>query len=775
MISSGVVTESIGAPPSRERVELILAQIDRLPTLPSIVARLLAATSAEDSSAKDLVAILSADATLTAALLRMVRRADLGTRSDSMTVAKAVTLLGFGAVRGLALAVEVFQALQGEKSNDATQARRRGLWTHALAVACLSEMIGERLRPPRRDGTAFVCGLLHDIGKVALDVCLPKSYARVVEQVERERICICDAERALFGMDHTLAGKRLATRWGLSQAVIDCVWLHHQDLDALPSSVVDPTVLAVVHLADNLARRHGVGYSGYPNTGDVAAIGSRLGLDEVTLEDLIRRLPDRMRPLAEMLGLDGALPGPLSEEALLQANRELSRSNEQLRRANEQLERRVPFLDALDTFGQSLSPQAAVQEVCRAAADAVRVALGVERCVAAAFDPAHRVVRMGSSPADTGSAESQVLESSVTLSLFDSLRHLGSSGFGTLAPAPTVCERIWSRFGPVSEAQPLWVLPIGRDEEVDGAVLFTAPESTARTLRSCAAECRALLTILSAAMISARLREQADHLAEELLDLNRRLQAGQRDALRRKSVSMIAKMAAGAAHELNNPLSVIAGRAQMAISRDDVEDKNRALGIIQEHARRASQIVTDLMRFAKPESPRPQEQFLPGVVEALFQRCVEHLGVGAERLSATFADPECRAFCDPEHLVEILTSLATNAVEAAGAEHVRLSVNSPSEASDEYVRLVVHDDGPGMSREVLEHALDPFFSHREAGRGRGLGLSKAFRLAEINGGRLWIDSEPGAGTTVTLELATRRTYESNNAQDPPGRTQPGPG
>ena len=60
-----------------------------------------------------------------------------------------------------------------------------------------------------------------------------------------------------------------------------------------------------------------------------------------------------------------------------------------------------------------------------------------------------------------------------------------------------------------------------------------------------------------------------------------------------------------------------------------------------------------------------------------------------------------------------------------------------------------------MSPEVLEHAFDPFYLNRPAGRGRGLGLSRAYRLAEINGGRLWIDSTPNVGTTVTIELPSR--------------------
>jgi signal transduction histidine kinase len=71
------------------------------------------------------------------------------------------------------------------------------------------------------------------------------------------------------------------------------------------------------------------------------------------------------------------------------------------------------------------------------------------------------------------------------------------------------------------------------------------------------------------------------------------------------------------------------------------------------------------------------------------------------------------------------------------------------------VRLEIGDNGPGMTRDVLEHAFDPFFSSRPAGRGRGLGLSRAYRLVEINGGKLWLESIPQKGTTVFIELPAR--------------------
>ena len=108
-----------------------------------------------------------------------------------------------------------------------------------------------------------------------------------------------------------------------------------------------------------------------------------------------------------------------------------------------------------------------------------------------------------------------------------------------------------------------------------------------------------------------------------------------------------------------------------------------------------------------------------------------------------------------DQLEEILTALLTNAREATALETARLQINSPSRSSDDTVRIVVEDNGVGMTGEVLEHACDPFFSNRPAGRGRGLGLSRAVRLAGINGGRLWLESTPNVGTTATLVLPAR--------------------
>ena len=99
-----------------------------------------------------------------------------------------------------------------------------------------------------------------------------------------------------------------------------------------------------------------------------------------------------------------------------------------------------------------------------------------------------------------------------------------------------------------------------------------------------------------------------------------------------------------------------------------------------------------------------------------------------------------------------LGGLLRKGLGACEPEQARLEVNGVRDASDGVAVVTVRDNGCGMDAEVVEKAADPFFSHKPSGRGRGLGLSRAVRWCEINGGHLQIDSQPGEGTQVWLQF-----------------------
>ena len=141
------------------RLDLILHQLDELPTLPAVAVRVLDATGRDDTEANDVTRLLESDPALSARILKLVHRADLAARGgNAETVARAVALLGFDAVRCATLAVAVYQTLGGTADlgrrlspthPDHTPFDRAAFWTHSLAVACCADLLATRL--PVRD------------------------------------------------------------------------------------------------------------------------------------------------------------------------------------------------------------------------------------------------------------------------------------------------------------------------------------------------------------------------------------------------------------------------------------------------------------------------------------------------------------------------------------------------------------------------------------------------------------------------------------------------
>src|SRR5687768_11971096 len=122
-----------------KRVELILQQLEELPTLPAVAVRVLEAVGNDASSAADVVRLIESDLSLAARILQLVHRADAGVRGEVNSVERAVVLLGFEAVRSAVLAVSVFQTFESPDATRPTTFSREEFWKHCVAVACCAE------------------------------------------------------------------------------------------------------------------------------------------------------------------------------------------------------------------------------------------------------------------------------------------------------------------------------------------------------------------------------------------------------------------------------------------------------------------------------------------------------------------------------------------------------------------------------------------------------------------------------------------------------------
>ncbi|HUN82507.1 MAG TPA: ATP-binding protein, partial [Phycisphaerae bacterium] len=267
----------------------------------------------------------------------------------------------------------------------------------------------------------------------------------------------------------------------------------------------------------------------------------------------------------------------------------------------------------------------------------------------------------------------------------------------------------------------------------------------------------ALGSVIGVTLSQALERERTRLMADQMVSLQRKQAAAQGKSVDAKALETVVNMAAGAAHELNNPLSVIAGRAQILRSRSTDQAVRAETEIIARQAQAASDIVTELMDFARPRPPEAAEVNLREVTGEVARELETSrlLGPGETVLDIRSDTPAVRF--DRKYLADLLRELFLNAIDATAPQTRQLTVKAMSDPAEDGVVVDVIDNGRGMTPAIRARALDPFFSWRPAGRGRGLGLSRVVRYLADGGGSLEIRSEPGAGTCIRLRLPTSAT------------------
>jgi signal transduction histidine kinase len=244
----------------------------------------------------------------------------------------------------------------------------------------------------------------------------------------------------------------------------------------------------------------------------------------------------------------------------------------------------------------------------------------------------------------------------------------------------------------------------------------------------------------------------AEHEIDRLQRALAELQLDDAARLHHAKLRALAEFAAGAGHEINNPLAVISGQSQYLINRLTDATSQPALQAIIRQTQRIHQILTDLMHFARPPKPNRHPldvQSCVAEVAAQLQDLAEQTQVRLEWVAP--ANP-VTVVADGSMLRSALAALIRNGLEAAPAGGwvcVRVATPRPDD-----VEIVVEDSGDGPNDLQTEHMFDPFYSGRSAGRGRGLGLSTAWRYCVENGGDLQFRPSPDVASRFVIQIPT---------------------
>jgi putative nucleotidyltransferase with HDIG domain len=759
---------SVHVPPQSDqdaqKLEVILAGIDRLPTLPSVATRLLSVSSAEDVNLDEIIQLIESDPAMSTTILKMCRSADKGLGDRITTVRRAVIMLGLETVQVAALSVHVYQQLHGTGQGETFDFN--GFWVHSLTVACGAESIA-RAHPSLgvSPEEAYLAGLLHDLGKVALHQILPQAYERVLEMASKKRCALCLIERTMLGLDHHTAGKRLAEHWCLPEPIRDAIWLNDQPPESVPSGQSKPLV-TLVTLAESWARDLHLGWSGdFGDPLDPYDLAIQLGIEPDFFKNSTSDVIESVAHRGEILGLGEHSNQALLIESLTGANRRLASLNADLRDRASLGAETTRVLEALDEFVGSLSDDATPERVFQSMVLSAALLMGSQRAAVifqhSASDPWRSmmidqgdVVRRPSLVQAPGTSEApirpaQLSESGIVASLdlseLDWLRELFSSVREVGMPL------LIGSSPDVQDSSPSYLIVMPRIGSNTDRILNSGEFQRVRTLWT-----RSLVQSISV--------EQSKRVGEELASANHAMNALRHELTSKESLVHLGRLAAGAAHEMNNPLSVILGRSQQLFERVGTKKERDIARSIEDSAHQLSDLISSLRMIADPPKPQMQEAdpvlLVREAIEIARQRCFTQ-GIRARvhfKPDNSFLDP---VTIDISLLAQAIAEPIINAIQSQPSEVVTVSI----EPDPEFARLTIRisDQGRGFSEDSIKHAFDPFFSELPAGRRSGLGLSRARGLVELHRGEIELGNRPrGEGGLVIVHLPTT-THAANAA------------
>jgi PAS domain S-box-containing protein len=222
---------------------------------------------------------------------------------------------------------------------------------------------------------------------------------------------------------------------------------------------------------------------------------------------------------------------------------------------------------------------------------------------------------------------------------------------------------------------------------------------------------------------------------------------------RAEKMSALGQLIAGVAHELNNPLAVVVGYAQLLTKQKTGDERVRAdLMKILHEGERAAKIVRDLLMFARPCEPQLQTVNLNELITTVLDVREDQIRASGIQLEKHLAANLPLTKADPIQIEQVLTNLIANALYAITTRPTPRMLLVTTEETGFNIRITIADSGPGIPADIVAKIFDPFFTTKPPGKGTGLGLSISHTIIEEHKGKLWVESIPGQGAKFFIEL-----------------------
>lgn len=712
-----------------------------LPSPPHTLLKVLQAFNDEEATYSSLAELIGQDTALSAKIFAVTGSAAYRRPTRITTLEQSLIALGMDMVRTIAISAAVYHAFNQLSGLSSFDLRR--FWQHCLACACIARLLAKAVGYPNPE-EAYLSGLLHDVGRLALLVGIPEEYEKFFALPE-DRTALVSLEQQHLGTTHSEIGAWLVRSWNLQSFMADAVLFHHESAARVASS----HSLVKIIIASHELSLDGV----EPGDSALAATSALLGVGKEQALELVGQAHARVEQVADSLGIKlaprsaGALeerkasgesiPARVGMEAL--ADRQAapaggaSRATDADHQAmSSRLMEEVRNTALLDEVHRLLYGSGSEEALLDCLVQSARVLFDVREALFFVHDPADDLLHGKHAP---GQSE-----------LISELRVTPAPGNGLVAEA-FLERKLASSFGKntrsimddhvmgLAQAEGVLCVPMMLQKRPMGVLVFAVDSSQFLGL---AKNSRLVATFANLAGSSLAALKPGTPKRSPLAAL------AEYESYARKIV-----------HEVSNPLSIIKNYIKildMKLAEGDVGKQD--LKVLNEEIDRVSGIINRLPDIAQAPPRASDAVDLNSVVSAVVELCDKSLFVPHGIKVVMELDPALPAvITDRNGIKQVLLNLIKNAAEAMpeGGTLTLATTKGVNQNGIEYVGIRVCDSGPGIAPSIREHLFEPVASTKGDGHA-GLGLAIVRNIIQELRGVITCRTADREGTTFEILL-----------------------
>jgi HD-like signal output (HDOD) protein/signal transduction histidine kinase len=688
--------------------------IARLPAMPQILIKLIEHLQADDAGMPELAALIAKDAAMTSKILTVANSSAYHRNNRAVGLEQSLVSLGTDMIKTLVISESVFQTFNSFPHSSSTDLR--GFWKSSLTTAVIARDIAKQMEYAHVE-EAYLAGLLHNVGRLALLATAPKEYA--FNFMARDDEDLCAVEQRTLQITHSEAGAWLIERWHLDSFLADSVLYHHEPVARLESA---HPLIRIVRLAHLLCHREDEEHA--PAIDDAVRL---CGLDLAVLEQIVKSAARQVEKSAAYLGIDLAGADDIATPPAYAPPPVLDPVQARL---SEEVRNMVLVSEMGQTFARQQGEMSLLESMTRSA----RILFDFDTTVVLMENPTgHALVGTAA-----GEQQQRLAEFSIPLTaggvIADSALGRKLAYISKDTPTLSVAEEQLFR---ILGTESLVCVPLVANQRclgvlIGGAANWQIPsyQKRERFLQSFGTQAAAALETSMSERGHAK--RQIAHVAEEYREASRRV-----------------------VHEVNNPLSII--KNYLSVLDGKLAKREPVVGemsILNEEIDRVGQLINGLADLQPSDATSATD--VGRVVDDVLRlfRATDFVPASVQIVVRMQEEP-AEIDGDADILKQILVNLIKNAVEAL-PDGGKIEIANRGHVNRErklYLELVISDSGPGLSAEVLANLFSAVRSTKE-GKHHGLGLSIVHSLVKKMQGLITCRSGK-TGTTFEILLPAR--------------------